>query len=181
MSADGLEELGVPFQGNLDLAEQIRRAQVEEGENTVIKNLQKKDLIATPSEKPSFEDRIKQLVEEGKISQDAGLPEEEKLKVLKELGNRFNQGKLAWHLVDFQALIPMVKVLMYGAKKYAPNQWKNGLSKQETLDSLLRHLFPLLSGEEVDAESGELHIGHIFCNALFYSYFTTVDKTNARP
>lgn len=127
-----------------------------------------------------FQDRITELIREGKLPADAALPEKDKLVKLKELGNRFNQGKLQWHLVPFEALEPMVKVLDYGAKKYALNQWKNGLSLQETLDSLLRHTFALLSGEVNDSESGLPHIGHVFCNALFYSYFTEVNDTNAR-
>lgn len=85
---------------------------------------------------------------------------------------RFNSGKLKWSLVDFNALIPMVQVLMYGAKKYTPNNWKKGLSKNEILESMLRHAFELLEGNLIDEESKEEHIGHIMCNALFYSYFT---------
>ena len=29
--------------------------------------------------------------------------------------DRFNEGKMAWELVDFEALEPMVEVLMFGA------------------------------------------------------------------
>lgn len=126
-------------------------------------------------------DVIEKLVKEGKLPVEAGLPEEEKLKALKAVGNRFNQGKLQWHLVDFKALEPMVEVLMYGAVKYLPDQWKNGLSLKDTRDSMVRHIVALASGEEFDQESGKTHIGHLLCNALFYSYLTQVDKTNARP
>lgn len=123
---------------------------------------------------------IEKLVKEGKLPPEAGLEGEAKLAALKKLGNRFNQGKLQWHLADFQALEPMIKVLMYGKEKYAENQWKNGLSKKEILDSMIRHIVELLAGKTKDEESGELLIGHILCNALFYSYFTTVDSTNSR-
>lgn len=93
---------------------------------------------------------------------------------------RFNEGKEKWGLVNFEALKPMVQVLMYGAKKYEPRNWEKGLSKEEILESMLRHVFELLKGNLIDSESNYPHIGHIMCNALFYSYFTTVDETNAR-
>lgn len=114
---------------------------------------------------------------------------------------RYNQGKPKWSLVHFESLEPLVRVLEYGAHKYTiytneiddikgsevtPEQvklwglkikssgvenWKKGLDQKEILDSLTRHLFALISGEENDPESGLPHIGHIMCNALFYQYY----------
>ena len=54
----------------------------------------------------------------------------------KELGNRFNEGKPKWSYVPQSALIPMVRVLEYGVKKYAPYNWTKGLSITETCESL---------------------------------------------
>jgi|ERR1044072_6669289 hypothetical protein len=84
---------------------------------------------------------------------------------------RYNQGKPKWSLVHYKSLEPMVRVLMYGADKYAVDNWKKGLDKREILDSLQRHVAALIDGQEVDPESGEHHIGHIMCNCMFYSYF----------
>lgn len=95
-------------------------------------------------------------------------------------GLRFNTGKLQWGLIDFRALESTVRVLEFGAKKYTADNWKKGLSKKEILESMLRHIFALLRGEEIDPESGLPHIGHIGCNQMFYAYFTQVDSTNAR-
>ena len=80
---------------------------------------------------------------------------------------RFNDGKLQWSLVDFESLEPMVKVLEFGAKKYAPNNWKKGLETTKIIESMLRHTFALLKGENNDPESGINHVGHIQCNAMF--------------
>lgn len=91
-------------------------------------------------------------------------------KVQKEKALRYNQGKPKWSLVHFKSLEPMVKVLMYGEKKYARDNWKKGLDRQEILDSMQRHLAALIDGQEIDSESQEHHIGHIMCNALFYTY-----------
>lgn len=114
-------------------------------------------------------------------------------------GLRFNTGKLKWGLVSWKALAPMVQVLMYGAHKYTTfrkedgttvtgaqispdeakklevvssgaNNWKLGLSYVEVAESLKRHLFAFLEGEDNDNESKISHIGHILCNAMFLSY-----------
>ena len=88
-----------------------------------------------------------------------------------QVGLRFNEGKPRWSLVPFLALVPMVRVLEYGSKKYSDHNWKRGLFKHEVLECLLRHVFALLEGEDNDKESGQPHIGHILCNAMFYAYF----------
>ena len=89
---------------------------------------------------------------------------------------RYNQGKPKWSLVHFKSLEPMVRVLMYGADKYAPDNWKKGLDRKEILDSMQRHLAQLIDGQEIDEESNLHHIGHIMCNCLFYSYFNVMNE-----
>lgn len=85
-------------------------------------------------------------------------------------GNRKNKGKLKWSLVSWKALEPMVIVLMFGANKYAPNNWKQGLKYTEICESLQRHLNAFIEGEDDDPESKLSHVGHILCNAMFLSY-----------
>lgn len=83
---------------------------------------------------------------------------------------RYNGGKLRWSLVDFDALEDMVKVLDFGAKKYADNNWKKGLKTTEIFESMMRHITAYMRGEDIDPESGLPHTGHILCNAMFLSY-----------
>jgi hypothetical protein len=80
---------------------------------------------------------------------------------------RFNSGKAQYSLIDLHALEQCARVLEFGAKKYARNNWKKGLPLTQILDSMLRHIAALSSGEFIDPESGLPHIGHIQCNALF--------------
>ena len=80
---------------------------------------------------------------------------------------RHNQGKPQYSLLDLTALEPCARVLEFGAKKYARDNWKKGMPVTKILDSLLRHIAALRSGELIDPESGLPHIGHIQCNALF--------------
>lgn len=91
---------------------------------------------------------------------------------------RYNENKPHWALVDFKSIEPMVKVLEYGTLKYSRDNWKKGLDTTEILESLSRHLFALMSGEEVDSESQLPHIGHIMCNAMMYQYHLNKNKEN---
>ena len=90
------------------------------------------------------------------------------LKVDKAL--RFNNGKPKWSYVHYKSLEPMVKVLEYGALKYAPLNWQKPMPLNEILESMQRHLASLMDGELIDAESGISHMGHIQANAMFYNY-----------
>lgn len=91
-------------------------------------------------------------------------------KKLDAQAKRYNSGKLQWTQIDFNSLEELVKVLEYGAKKYGKDNWKKGLPITEIAESLLRHLFAFLDGEDNDKESGESHIGHIMANAMFMNY-----------
>lgn len=90
---------------------------------------------------------------------------------MKNKALRYNKNKTAWGLVHFDSLVPMVDVLKFGAKKYSPDNWKKGLDRKEILESMMRHLTALMDGELYDKESRLHHIGHIQCNAMFFSYF----------
>lgn len=87
-----------------------------------------------------------------------------------ELALRFNQNKLKWSLVDYKSLEPMVEVLMMGARKYAPGNWKKGMPVTEIYDSLQRHLVSFISGEDLDEESKLKHLGHAMCNLMFLEF-----------
>jgi len=87
-----------------------------------------------------------------------------------ERADRYNSGKPKWSLVHFESLLPLVQVLEYGAVKYAPRNWMKPMPPEEILESMQRHLAKLFDGEQYDEESKLLHIGHIMCNAMFYTY-----------
>lgn len=89
---------------------------------------------------------------------------------------RYNEGKTRWSLVHFPSLEPMVKVLEYGCKKYEAENWKKPMDKKQILNSMMRHLVRLMEDEELDSESNLKHIGHILCNAMFYSYHSSLWK-----
>lgn len=96
---------------------------------------------------------------------------------------RYNAGKPQYSIIDYSALEPMVRVLEFGAKKYARDDWRKGLDKHGILDSLARHVGELIDAvnekrDETDHESHQPIIGHILCNAMFYSKFYAQEKQN---
>lgn len=96
-----------------------------------------------------------------------------KAKVKEGEAIKFDDGKADWTLVPFEALEGMVKVLEFGAKKYAAWNWTEGGGFKWTrlIGSCLRHLFAWARGQDLDPESGLSHIYHAQCNLLFLAYY----------
>lgn len=86
-------------------------------------------------------------------------------------GTRYNDGKRKWGLLSWPALAELVKVLEFGAKKYASWNWSDGLSWSECFESLQRHATAWYCGEDRDPETGLSHMAHVMCNALFLTHF----------
>lgn len=84
--------------------------------------------------------------------------------------NRKNEGKPKYSLLHLPSLEGCVKVLEFGEKKYARDDWKAGFPVTELCDSLVRHLASFLDGEDLDKESGLEHIGHMQCNLMFLAH-----------
>lgn len=105
----------------------------------------------------------------------ASIPKEtmDKIKLKSKEAIKFDDGKVDWSLVPFEALEGMAQVLQFGAKKYAAWNWTEGGGFKWTrlLGSCLRHLFAFARGEDVDPESGISHISHAQCNLLFLAYY----------
>jgi hypothetical protein len=97
----------------------------------------------------------------------------------KELGMKFDTGKLLWRLLPWKALEEVVKVLTFGALKYAPSNWIYVKQADERYqDAALRHLTAYLSGEKLDPETGYSHLAHCICCLLFLLHF---EVTGERP
>lgn len=74
------------------------------------------------------------------------------------------------------------RVLEYGKRKYAAWNWSKGMAWSVCLGCAARHLEQILDGEEVDSESGLLHVGHVGCNLIFLIQFhRTYPEGDDRP
>jgi hypothetical protein len=91
---------------------------------------------------------------------------------------KFDEGKLDWELLDFSLFEDVVKVLMFGAKKYERNNWRKGHYTIQIFNALLRHLFAYIRGEDIDKESGLSHLGHCGACLMFLIYNTNTKFDN---
>ena len=75
--------------------------------------------------------------------------------------------------MPWEAVEEINKVLEFGANKYAAHNWQQGEGFRYTrvLNSLLRHVFAYMRGEDLDPESGLSHMAHAGCNVLFILYY----------
>jgi len=94
------------------------------------------------------------------------------------LGAKFDSGKPRWSLLPWPGLQGVVKILEYGAAKYAPGSWRHVPDAEARYtDALLRHQTAILMGEDLDPESGLPHAYHVACNALFLAELRANKKT----
>ena len=72
-------------------------------------------------------------------------------------------------LLDPVALEGLAEVLTFGAQKYAAHNWRKGIVNSRLIAAMLRHLFAIMRGEDIDPESGLPHIDHLGCCWMFLS------------
>ena len=87
-----------------------------------------------------------------------------------------DSGKLRWSLMPFNELKDVVKVLMRGAEKYSPDNWKKCDDTTRYKDALMRLVVAYVSGEKTDEEFGLSHLAHAMCNCLFLMWFDNNKK-----
>lgn len=89
-----------------------------------------------------------------------------------KVGVKYDNDKPQWSLVPFKAMTQVVDVLTYGARKYAPDNWKKVPdARRRYIDAAFRHLSAYTSGEKNDSETGKSHLAHAMCCLLFLLAF----------
>ena len=83
-------------------------------------------------------------------------------------GLRFNKNKLNLSYCPISAICAIAMVFAknsesYGGK-YPDNNWRLGQPLSNHLNSLLRHIFKFMSGEDIDKESNLPHLYHAITN-----------------
>lgn len=87
-------------------------------------------------------------------------------------GVKFDKDKPKWSLLPFKALAEVVDVLTYGARKYAPDNWKKVPdARTRYVDATFRHFTAYINGEKNDSETGKSHLAHAICCLLFLLAF----------
>ena len=85
-------------------------------------------------------------------------------------GTKHDQNKPRMDLLCPSFTRGVAEVLTFGAKKYAPNNWRKGIEYSRIIGAIHRHLASIQEGEDIDPESGLPHIYHIGCNAQFLGW-----------
>lgn len=94
-------------------------------------------------------------------------------------GRKFDSGKPEYGLLPPIILEEIVKVMTFGAQKYARDNWKyveDG--ERRYFDALQRHVWAWKRGETYDPESGLHHLAHAGCCLMFLAELDIM-KNNA--
>jgi len=87
-------------------------------------------------------------------------------------GRKSDNGKPRWDLLPLEQVEEIVKVLSFGAIKYAPNQWQHVPNAENRyFAAMMRHIKAYQSGEIKDNESGLPHLAHAACCIIFIMWF----------
>jgi Domain of unknown function (DUF5664) len=82
---------------------------------------------------------------------------------------KYDLEKPRMDLLDANFLEGVASVLTFGAKKYATNNWREGIAVSRLIAATYRHLGAINRGEDLDPESGLPHVYHASCCLMFLS------------
>jgi hypothetical protein len=89
-----------------------------------------------------------------------------------KLGVKYDAGKLEHSLMPTGVVTNILRVLGFGKKKYAANNWQNvDNAKERYYIATMRHITSWWEGEKTDPETGENHLAHAACCILFLLWF----------
>lgn len=109
--------------------------------------------------------------------------------VASDRGVKRDRGKHRMHLLGplWRPLRAVVRVLEFGAAKYAENNWQNVREEDGSAppikrygNALQRHVAHFQEGKMIDEESGLHVLAHAACDALFLLWFLADDDGRER-
>jgi hypothetical protein len=109
----------------------------------------------------------------GRASSEDGLPE----RASSEGGTKYDAGKPRMDLLVPEADELTAMVLGFGAEKYGPFNWMNGIAYSRLHAALRRHLGSWAKGEDRDPESGLPHLAHARC-CLDFLIWMSINRTD---
>jgi hypothetical protein len=84
------------------------------------------------------------------------------------IGRKDDAGKPRFDLMPAVAELKIAEVLEYGARKYAPDNWRKVDNPEARyLAAALRHINAWRKGERRDPESGLSHLAHAATSLMF--------------
>lgn len=86
--------------------------------------------------------------------------------MLIENGLKSDCDKARTDLLPIIPLLGAARVFGFGARKYGEFNFRGGIKHLRLYGACLRHLFAWYEREDVDPESGELHLDHALCSLM---------------
>lgn len=87
-------------------------------------------------------------------------------------GQKHDSAKPRMSLLPKGVLSSVISVLEFGAKKYKEDNWQQvSNAKTRYYDAMQRHIGAWWDGEKKDHETGEHHLAHAICCAMFLIWF----------
>jgi hypothetical protein len=94
------------------------------------------------------------------------IGEKNKTGISNDAAIRYDLGKLQWQLLPEDAIEKIVEIYTHGALKYNSENWRSGMKWKRMIGSLKRHTKAFVTGEDIDQDSGCLHLSQIAWNAI---------------
>lgn len=82
-------------------------------------------------------------------------------------GKKYDSGKPRMDLISHYATIELAKVLGFGAEKYEPWNWAQGIEYSRVIAAVERHIGAWKTRQDLDPESGLNHLAHAMCGLHF--------------
>lgn len=82
-------------------------------------------------------------------------------------GQKFDKEKDPWHLLPYDALRAITKILAFGANKYGERNWEKGMEWHRLHRASIEHLTKWFEEGTPDDETGKSHLWHAGCCVLF--------------
>lgn len=92
--------------------------------------------------------------------------------VIGVIGVKYDGDKPEFSLLPKGVLQPVLRVLGFGKKKYAADNWQRvDNARERYYNAMQRHITSWWEGEAADPETGENHLAHAACCILFLLWF----------
>jgi Domain of unknown function (DUF5664) len=125
-----------------------------------------------------YYDRMTEIYYESMDEAFYNLANEQRKQIMQQ-AVKHDQDKIDWAILPIGASEEIIKVFQFGAQKYARGNFLKGegLEYSRVLNSLLRHTYAFMRGEDIDPESGLSHLAHAGCNVYMLLAYE-LDKQN---
>ena len=89
----------------------------------------------------------------------------------KPSGLKYDTDKPPMSLIRPEFTEGIASVLAFGAEKYSPWNWAEGIEYSRILSALERHMNAFKKGQDFDDETGLSHLYHAGCCLMFLSCY----------